>query len=89
MFWRVVSPDGHPVHGAYTFAVGPNPGPAPQFVIPSTSETAATPGLVVARAVLFASMLAAIGLIAFRLLIARPARRLVPSSSLRGVTIAA
>ena len=32
-----------PVRGAFTFAVGPNPGPAPQFVIPSISETAATP----------------------------------------------
>jgi len=89
VFWRVVSQDGHPVRGAYTFAVGPNPGPAPQFAIPSTSETAATPGLVAARAVLFASLLAAIGLIAFRLLIARPARRIVPSVSLRPVTVAA
>ena len=38
-----ISVDGHPVRGAFTFAVGPNPGPAPQFVIPSLSETAATP----------------------------------------------
>jgi copper transport protein len=89
VFWRVVSQDGHPVRGAYTFAVGPNPGPAPQFAIPSTSETAATPGLVIARAVLFASMLAAIGLIAFRLLIARPARRVVPTISLKPVTVTA
>ena len=89
VFWRVVSADGHPVRGAYTFAVGPNPGPAPQFAIPSTSETAATPSLVAARAVLFASMLAAIGLLAFRLLIARPARRVVPAVSLRPVTIGA
>jgi methionine-rich copper-binding protein CopC len=35
VFWRVISADGHPVRGAYTFAVGPNPGPAPQFAIPS------------------------------------------------------
>ena len=41
VYWRVISADGHPVRGAFTFAVGPNPGPAPQFVIPSISETAA------------------------------------------------
>ena len=27
VYWRVISADGHPVRGAYTFAVGPNPGP--------------------------------------------------------------
>ena len=32
VYWRVISADGHPVKGAFTFAVGPNPGPAPQFV---------------------------------------------------------
>ena len=30
VFWRVISADGHPVRGAFTFAVGPNPGPAPR-----------------------------------------------------------
>ena len=30
----MISVDGHPVRGAFTFAVGPNPGPAPQFVDP-------------------------------------------------------
>jgi methionine-rich copper-binding protein CopC len=40
VYWRVISVDGHPVRGAFTFAVGPNPGPAPQFSIPSISETA-------------------------------------------------
>jgi methionine-rich copper-binding protein CopC len=45
VFWRAISVDGHPVRGAFTFAVGPNPGPPPQFVIPSLSETAATPRL--------------------------------------------
>jgi copper transport protein len=49
VFWRVISTDGHPVRGAFTFAVGPNPGPAPQFSIPSLSETAVTPLLVGAR----------------------------------------
>ena len=38
VYWRVISVDGHPVRGAFTFAVGPNPGPAPQFVIPSISR---------------------------------------------------
>ena len=49
VYWRVISVDGHPVRGAFTFAVGPNPGPAPQFVIPSISETAATPRLIAVR----------------------------------------
>jgi copper transport protein len=89
VFWRVVSQDGHPVRGAYTFAVGPNPGPAPQFVIPSTSETAATPTLVIARAVVLLSLLAMIGLLAFRLVIARPVSRRVPEASVRPVTVAA
>jgi len=34
VYWRVISVDGHPVRGAFTFAVGPNPGPAPQFPVP-------------------------------------------------------
>jgi copper transport protein len=29
IFWRAISVDGHPVSGAFTYAVGPNPGPAP------------------------------------------------------------
>src|SRR5205807_4427103 len=45
VYWRAISADGHPVKGAFTFAVGPNPGPAPQFVIPSLTESAATPPL--------------------------------------------
>ena len=63
-----ISVDGHPCRGAFTFAVGPNPGPAPQFVIPSISETAATPRLIVARWVVFLSVMTAIGLL-------RPAAR--------------
>ena len=35
IYWRAISVDGHPVQGAFTYAVGPNPGPAPQFAIPS------------------------------------------------------
>jgi copper transport protein len=88
VFWRVISADGHPVRGAFTFAVGPNPGPAPRFVIPSISETAATPGLLTARWLVFLTTMAAIGLFVFRAVIARPLRQRVPGSSLRAVTIA-
>ena len=34
VYWRAISVDGHPVQGAFTYAVGPNPGPAPQFPVP-------------------------------------------------------
>jgi copper transport protein len=88
VFWRVISVDGHPVRGAFTFAVGPNPGPAPQFVIPSISETAATPGLLTARWLVFLSSMVAIGLFVFRTIVARPLQQRVPGSSLRAVTIA-
>ena len=72
--WRVISVDGHPVRGAFTFAVGPNPGPAPQFKIPSLSETAATPTLVTARWAVFLSLMAAIGIFVLRIAIVRPLR---------------
>jgi copper transport protein len=85
VFWRVISADGHPVRGAFTFAVGPNPGPAPQFQIPSLSETAATPRLLIARWVMFLALMGAAGLLAFRLVIGRPLMRRVPDSSLRAV----
>src|SRR5207237_7551141 len=29
VYWRVISVDGHPVRGAFLFAVGPHPGPSP------------------------------------------------------------
>jgi copper transport protein len=87
VYWRVVSVDGHPVRGAFTFAVGPNPGPAPQFVIPSTSETAATPRLLVARWIVFLSLMAAVGLYVLRMLIARPLVRRVRGTGLRAVSI--
>ena len=35
VYWRAISVDGHPVQGAFTYAVGPNPGPAPQFPVPT------------------------------------------------------
>jgi copper transport protein len=88
VWWRVISADGHPVRGAFTFAVGPNPGPAPQFVIPSISETAATPRLIVARWLTFLFVMSAIGLFVFRLAIARPVVRLVHGTSLRKVSVA-
>jgi copper transport protein len=72
VFWRVISADGHPVRGAFTFAVGPNPGPAPQFTIPSLSETAVTPRLIAARWIVFISLLAAVGLFTLRAFVTRP-----------------
>jgi copper transport protein len=86
VYWRVISVDGHPVRGAFTFAVGPNPGPQPQFVIPSVAETAATPRLVAARAVAFLAVMCAIGLFVLRIAIARPLLRRVEGASLRAVT---
>jgi copper transport protein len=88
VYWRVISVDGHPVRGAFTFAVGPNPGPAPQFVIPSTSETAATPKLVTARWIAFLSVMAAIGLFVLRIAVARPLVARVAGTRLRAVSIA-
>jgi copper transport protein len=88
VFWRVISVDGHPVRGAFTYAVGPNAGPAPQFPIPSTSESAATPRLLTARWITFLAVMAAIGLLALRLVIARPVARRVEGASLRGLSIA-
>ncbi len=88
VYWRVISVDGHPVRGAFTFAVGPNAGPAPQFVIPSISETAATPKLVTARWLAFLSMMTAIGLFVLRIAIARPLVARVAGTRLRHVAIA-
>jgi copper transport protein len=88
VLWRVISADGHPVRGAFTFAVGPSPGPAPQFVIPSLSESAATPGLVGIRFATFISVMLAIGLFLFRIVIARPLTRAVPRASLRPISLA-
>ena len=88
VYWRVISVDGHPVRGAFTFAVGPNAGPAPQFAIPSTSETAATPRLVTARWLAFLSLMAAIGLFVLRIVVVRPVVARVPGTRLRSVTIA-
>jgi len=88
VYWRVISVDGHPVRGAFTFAVGPNPGPAPQFPVPSISETAATPSLVTARAIVFLSVMAAIGLFILRIATARPLVRRVSETRLRALSVA-
>src|SRR5262245_7259304 len=88
VYWRVISTDGHPVRGAFTFALGPNPGPAPQFVIPSISETAATPGLITFRFIVFLAVMAAVGIFVLRMLIARPLVSRVSGTSLRAVSIA-
>jgi len=88
VYWRVISVDGHPVSGAFTFAVGPNPGPAPQFVIPKLSATATTPQLLVARWAVFLTMMSAIGLFVLRIAIARPVVRRVDGVRLRSLTVA-
>jgi copper transport protein len=88
VFWRVISADGHPVRGAFTFAVGPNPGPPPQFRVPSLSETATTTQLLISRWAMFLSVLSALGLFVLRTLIARPVVRSVRGVSLRPLTIA-
>src|SRR5258708_11389170 len=84
--WRAISVDGHPVQGAFTFAVGPNPGPAPQFKIPNVSATAITTQLLIARWVMFVSVMVTLGLFAFRIVIARPLARRRPDVSLRPVS---
>jgi copper transport protein len=89
VYWRAISVDGHPVQGAFTFAVGPNPGPAPQFPVPRVSATAVTAPLLIARWVMFASIMSAIGLLLLRLLIARAVIRRVPGTTLRVLTRAA
>jgi copper transport protein len=87
VFWRVISADGHPVRGAFTFAVGPNPGPPPQFRVPSLSETATTTRLLVSRWIVFLSVLAALGLFVLRTLVARPVARVVRATSLRALNV--
>jgi copper transport protein len=88
VYWRVISVDGHPVRSAFTFAVGPNPGPQPQFNIPSISETAATPRLIAARTTVFVAVMAAIGLFLLRIATARPVVRRVRDTHLRALSIA-
>ena len=86
VYWRAISVDGHPVQGAFTYAVGPNPGPAPQFPVPHLSATATTPQLLIARWAALLFVMSAIGLFVLRTLIARSAVRRVPGTSLRALT---
>jgi copper transport protein len=88
VFWRVISADGHPVRGAFLYRIGPNPGPPPQFVIPSLSETAVTPELIALRWLTFLSAMAAIGLFVLRTVIARPVVARVSGTRLRAVSAA-
>jgi copper transport protein len=88
VYWRANSADGHPVASAFTFAVGPNPGPQPAFKIPSLSVSAATPALLVVRWLMFLSFMCAIGLLLLRLFVVRDVPRRVPGASLRPVSIA-
>lgn len=83
VFWRVISADGHPVRGVFTYRIGPNPGPPPQFTVPSLTETAVTPGLIALRWLTFISVMASIGLFFLRAVIARPI-----VDGLRRVTVA-
>jgi copper transport protein len=88
IYWRAISVDGHPVNGAFTYAVGPNPGPAPQFRVPSISATATTPGLLITRWLMFVFVMTAIGLLVLRLIVARSLVRAVEGVSLKPLTIA-
>src|SRR5207245_7104873 len=60
----------------------------PQFPIPSLSETAATPRLLIARWLVFLSTMTAIGLFVLRALTARPLVRVLRGSSLRALDVA-
>jgi copper transport protein len=88
VYWRAISVDGHPVQGAFTFAVGPSPGPAPQFTVPHISQTATTTPLLLTRWAVFLTVMSAIGLFVLRMLIARPLVRRVEGTSLRVLSLA-
>ena len=57
-------------------------------MIPSTSETAATPKLLIARWAVFLAAMVAVGLLVLRLFIARPLVTRVRGTSLRAVSVA-
>lgn len=88
IYWRAISVDGHPVQGVFTFAVGPNPGPEPQFKAPHVSQTATSTPLLIARWLAFLTTMIAIGLFVLRMLIARPLVRRVEGTTLRALSIA-
>jgi copper transport protein len=72
IYWRAISVDGHPVQGAFTFAVGPDPGVAPKFAVPSIAGSATSLDVLIARWAMFLTVMTSIGLFVFRFLIARP-----------------
>jgi copper transport protein len=88
VYWRAISVDGHPVQGAFTYAVGPNPGPAPQFPVPKLSATSTSTNLLIARWVMFLGVMVAFGLFALRMFIARPLVRRVRGATLRPLSTA-
>jgi copper transport protein len=88
VYWRAISIDGHPVQGAFTFAVGPNAGPAPQFTIPHISQTATTTPLLIARWAVFLTVMTAVGLFFLRIFLARPLVRRVSGTNLRALDLA-
>jgi copper transport protein len=88
IYWRAISVDGHPVQGAFTYAVGPDPGPAPEFRVPNIAAGATVPQLLVTRWLVFVTTMAAIGLLVLRLLVVRPLARSLPEVSMRAVSVA-
>jgi copper transport protein len=88
IYWRAISIDGHPVQGGYTWAIGPNPGPVPEFAIPHISETATSTNLLITRWLMFLTVMVTLGLFVFRTMIARPVARRFGAGSLRPLTIA-
>ena len=88
IYWRAISVDGHPVQGAFTYAVGPNPGPAPQFRVPSIAASATSPQVLITRWLMFVTVMVAIGLFVLRLVVIRPVVRRVPGTRLRALSVA-
>jgi copper transport protein len=88
IYWRAISVDGHPVQGAFTYAIGPNPGPAPQFQVPSIASTATARQLLITRWLMFVTTMIAIGLLWLRLVIARPLARAMPGLRLAPLSAA-
>ena len=88
VYWRAISVDGHPVQGAFTYAVGPNPGPAPRFPVPSIAGSATSPQPLVTRTVMFLSVMIAIGLFVLRFFVARVLARRTGGTGLRALSIA-
>jgi copper transport protein len=88
VYWRAISVDGHPVQGAFTYAVGPDPGPAPHFAVPTIAGSATSPQPLVTRTVMLLSVMVAIGLFVLRFLVARPLPRRADHASLRPLSVA-